>query len=122
MTAKSVRFSRTLEFYDWILMFEATDETGNTYIGFVRNLREETYMLVQYPPDQKESIQQGRTSLRDVFENAPEWYICTGPNGPGEPTAIELQQSSLPQDELPHSDHYLTPENYEWEDCFPFGA
>lgn len=76
---ESVHFTRTLDYYDWILSFEAIDSNGNTYIAIAKSWPDGIYLLVPYPPAQIDQIQSGELDLRPIFANSDEWYICKGP-------------------------------------------
>lgn len=117
----TVRFTRTLDFYDWILQFEARDAEGYTWFGEVRDWKSGTYTLARCMPGKLDDVRAGRIPVRHIFQDASFHLVCHDVYPPWEDTPVDMVCGPVPEEHLPSLEWVILPEDYEWE-IFPFNT
>ena len=80
MLTERIRYTRTLDYNDGILLFEAKDPIGGTYVASLLATGEDAdaYLLVGCEPEQLRLFTSGGTDLRDLMRSSAiyGWYLA----------------------------------------------
>ena len=105
MRTDTILYTRTLDYYDGILLFEARDPIGGTYVA--SHLEPvpggDRYLLVGCRPDDLHQFRHGAIALRNLMQNSAEygWYLADLIST-DRPLAIKEQGSEgIPEKYLP---------------------
>lgn len=108
MRTNQIRYVRTLEYYEGILLFEARDPVGATYAA--SHIRQEPegdlYLVVACDPERLSLLRHGVGSLRDLLQaSAPFGWCLAVLTSLDEPLTVieDIATSSIPDGYLPEA-------------------
>ena len=105
MRTDEIRFTKTLDYYDGILVFEAKDPIGGTYVALHLENREQgdRYLLVGCRPDELRMFRHGATDLRSLITKSAiyGWYLADLAELDIPLVIVKQGSGSVPNDYLP---------------------
>ena len=96
---KTIRYNKTLFYYDGPQVFEARDAIGGHYIGVMLEPEgeQDRFLIKGTSPDSLRCFRSGSLDLRSLLLEsvADEWFLGTSPSGFQEPFAVNTRMDSL---------------------------
>jgi hypothetical protein len=96
---KTVRYTRTLFYYDGVQLFEARDAIGGNYVGVLlpESAEEDQYLVVGVSPEDLREFRAGAIDLRALLLRQEEagWFVATPRGELTEPLEIVPQAGRL---------------------------
>lgn len=100
-----IRYVSTLDYYDGILLFEAQDSIGGSYLATILEMGQDvdTYLMVRCRPDELRLFKQGEFELRQLFERSAQYgWFRAYLHSLNEPLTVDYQTAeTIPDNVLP---------------------
>lgn len=109
---KTLRYHKTLFFYDGVQVFSALDDIGGNYLAVLTDSAEETdeYLAVGISPESLRQFQSGAIDLREAITKrvAEEWFLIAVANI-REELKLVPQEGEIPEEILPSDGFIISP-------------